>query len=167
VAALMSERSVTQMAIEGGGLVSIALDVQTAFRLELRRMARGTGGWPETEEYLVSIEASECAGTGISAEDRALTLRAAGAPGAVPGDLVTPGHVMPLLVPEHLNTRSALPAFGRAIVAQHTGYTVAAWCDVLGQDGDVAGIEESMALAMRLSAPVITVENGALTSGAA
>lgn len=52
---------------------------------------------PYTTNFTVSIEAAEGVTTGISAADRALTVQAAVAKHAQPGDLVQPGHIFPLM----------------------------------------------------------------------
>ena len=157
VAALMTDLTVVQMVIHGGGLVSISVDPQTAFQLGLRRMP-GRRSRPQEGEYLVSIEASSCRGTGISAKDRATTLRAAGALDASQDDLVMPGHVMPLLVRGHVARGSGLPEFAHGIVARNTEYVVPAWCDVLGPEGELAELDQSLALAQHLGLRAVVSE---------
>jgi 3,4-dihydroxy 2-butanone 4-phosphate synthase / GTP cyclohydrolase II len=51
--------------------------------------------------FTVSIEAAEGVTTGISAEDRAHTMRVAADPACTPGDLDRPGHVFPLRAKQH------------------------------------------------------------------
>ncbi len=78
-----------------GGVVCLALTDQQADRLDLPPMvahntaSRGTA-------FTVSIEAREGVTTGISAKDRAATIRAAIRDGVTAGDLARPGHVFPL-----------------------------------------------------------------------
>jgi 3,4-dihydroxy-2-butanone 4-phosphate synthase len=155
----MTDATVVQMVNYGRGLVSIVVDIDTAFRLGLRRMAGRRAGIPENGEYLVSIEAADCSGTGISAGDRAATLRAAGGRDAAQDDIVMPGHVMPLLVPGRLTRESALPTVAHAIVMRSTEYSVVAWCDVLGRDGDVADLNEASALARELQLPMAVADD--------
>lgn len=168
VAGLMSSATVNQMATHGRGLLSIAVDAKTAFRLGLRRMGGSARGLPSKPEYLVSIEASACAGSGISASDRALTLRAVGAFEANQEDLVTPGHIMPLLVRDALSPTATLPEIAHSIVAGNTPYAVAAWCDVLDDDGEVASLDGSARLAETLAIPLfVPDENVAWPMGSA
>jgi 3,4-dihydroxy 2-butanone 4-phosphate synthase/GTP cyclohydrolase II len=83
------------MAKHGRGLVCLALDSDIADRLDLPPMVRdntskfGTG-------FTVSIEAKKGVTTGISAADRAVTIRTAIAPDTRPDDLARPGHIFPL-----------------------------------------------------------------------
>ncbi len=142
----------------GAGWVSIAVDVETAFRLGLRRMAGAARGRPTKPEYLVSIEAATCSDSRISAHDRAATLRAAGALEACQDDLVSPGHIMPMLVGDCLSSSATLPEIGRAIVARYTPYKVAAWCDVLDDDGELADFEQGARCAERLAIPFFVAD---------
>ncbi|GAA4425252.1 hypothetical protein GCM10023169_22730 [Georgenia halophila] len=85
---------------------------------------------PRRTAYTVTVDAADGVGTGISAADRARTLRALAAPDAGPADLIRPGHVVPL----------------RAVdggVRRRAGHTEAAvdLCRLAGT-GEVAGIAE-------------------------
>ena len=157
-AGLMGDRAVTQMAVHGRGILSITVDAPIAFRLGLARMQRRRPGWPERSEYLVSIEAAACDGTGISAADRALTLRMAGTPTATSADLISPGHIIPLLVPDEPGVEPTLPEIAHALVGEETSMAGAAWCDVLGHDGDLATAEESFELARELGLPTLLAD---------
>ncbi|TAM96355.1 MAG: 3,4-dihydroxy-2-butanone-4-phosphate synthase [Rhodanobacteraceae bacterium] len=84
------------MAREGRGLICLALDQARGRRLDLQPMVRDNGSVYHTN-FTVSIEAASGVTTGISAHDRARTIRVAVAPEAKPSDLVQPGHVFPLL----------------------------------------------------------------------
>ena len=83
------------MATHGRGLICLALDHKIVDQLDLELMVKnnkssfGTG-------FTVSIEASKGVTTGISAADRATTIKAAIAENAKPSDIVSPGHVFPL-----------------------------------------------------------------------
>jgi 3,4-dihydroxy 2-butanone 4-phosphate synthase/GTP cyclohydrolase II len=104
--------------------------------------------------FLRSVEAATCQGTGISAEDRALTLRAAGAPDAGMASLKSPGHVVPAMI----TGRGSLPHGEVAdaaldVLTRLTGHSVAAWTDILDDDGEVATAEWCRALADRLGIP--------------
>src|SRR5690606_16305420 len=78
-----------------GGVICLAVTNEAADRLELPPMVVHNTARRETA-FTVSIEAREGIDTGISAADRATTIRTAAAPGAKPSDLSRPGHVFPL-----------------------------------------------------------------------
>jgi 3,4-dihydroxy 2-butanone 4-phosphate synthase/GTP cyclohydrolase II len=85
------------MATHGRGLICLALSEEQIERLKLPMMqSPGRGGPPLGTAFTVSIEARHGVTTGISAADRAHTIRVAANPHAHPDDIVTPGHVFPL-----------------------------------------------------------------------
>ncbi len=94
-AEFVTAESINFMTKHGRGLICLALDPKIVDQLELDLMVKdnqskfGTG-------FTVSIEARRGISTGISAADRATTVRTAIAPLARPADLVSPGHVFPL-----------------------------------------------------------------------
>lgn len=83
------------MAREGRGLICLALDGAIADRLDLRPV-RARGRERFGTAFLDSIEASQGVTTGISAADRAHTIRTVLDPKTGPDDIATPGHVFPL-----------------------------------------------------------------------
>src|SRR5580704_3002124 len=84
------------MARHGRGLICLAMERQQIERLALPMMAAQNGTRYQTA-FTVSIEAREGVTTGISAADRAHTIQTAISPHAGPQQIVTPGHVFPLL----------------------------------------------------------------------
>lgn len=78
------------------GLICLTLTAERCRRLQLPLMAHDTLA-DHGSRFTVSIEAARGVSTGISAADRARTIRAAVAPDARPADLVQPGHVFPLM----------------------------------------------------------------------
>jgi 3,4-dihydroxy 2-butanone 4-phosphate synthase/GTP cyclohydrolase II len=93
----VTPEAINFMAVHGRGLICLALCEEYVDRLELPMMqAPGRGGPPLGTAFTVSIEARHGVTTGISAADRAHTIRTAIRPDVAPDDLVTPGHVFPL-----------------------------------------------------------------------
>ena len=84
------------MARYGRGLICLTLSRGRCRQLRLPLMVSETDEAQSTN-FTVSIEAAEGITTGISAHDRARTVRVAVAPDAQPGDLRQPGHVFPLM----------------------------------------------------------------------
>jgi 3,4-dihydroxy 2-butanone 4-phosphate synthase len=90
--------SVPTMALfirEGSGIVCLCLPEEALDRLELPQMVASNESCFQTA-FTVTIDAREGISTGVSAQDRVATIRAAVEDGAQPGDLVRPGHVFPL-----------------------------------------------------------------------
>jgi len=84
------------MARYGRGLICMTLTRERCQQLSLPLMVSDTNDKHGTN-FTVSIEAAEGVTTGISAYDRAMTVRAAVAPNATPEDIVQPGHIFPLM----------------------------------------------------------------------
>jgi 3,4-dihydroxy 2-butanone 4-phosphate synthase/GTP cyclohydrolase II len=83
------------MATHARGLICLAMDDTLIDKLELPMMVRDNQASLGTA-FTVSIEARHGVSTGISARDRATTIRAAIADDAAPDNIVSPGHVFPL-----------------------------------------------------------------------
>ena len=84
------------MARYGRGLICLTLTHERCERLRLPLMV-SDNNTKHTTNFTVSVEAAEGVTTGISAADRATTVRAAVAAHAKPSDLVQPGHIFPLM----------------------------------------------------------------------
>ncbi len=83
------------MAKHARGLICLAMSAEEIDRLELPMMVENNRSKYETA-FTISIEAAKGVSTGISAADRAHTIRVAVDPDSKPSDLITPGHVFPL-----------------------------------------------------------------------
>ena len=96
-AELVRPADINFMVTHARGLVCLALTRERCRQLALQPMVSANTSQHHTN-FTVSIEAAEGVTTGISAYDRAHTVRTAVAPDARPHDLVQPGHIFPLLV---------------------------------------------------------------------
>ncbi|MFO0634165.1 MAG: bifunctional 3,4-dihydroxy-2-butanone-4-phosphate synthase/GTP cyclohydrolase II [Nannocystaceae bacterium] len=90
-----SEQNIAFTIRHTGGVICLAMDNVLADHLDLPPMVQHNAAKRGTA-YTVSIEAAEGIDTGISARDRALTIRTTVKPGVTARDLVRPGHVFPL-----------------------------------------------------------------------
>lgn len=95
-AELVRPEDINFMARHARGLICLTLTAERCEYLGLRRMVESNGAQFQTN-FTVSIEAAEGVTTGISAADRAHTVRVAVGRNSKPGDIVTPGHVFPLM----------------------------------------------------------------------
>jgi len=95
-ASLVQPEDINFMARYGRGLICLTLTQGRCQQLRLPLMVRDTNDKHATN-FTVSIEAAHGVTTGISAADRAHTVRAAVASEARPEDLVHPGHIFPLM----------------------------------------------------------------------
>lgn len=145
--------TVNEMARSGRGLIACGVDPERAFHLGLQRMP-GRIRRPGMPKYLASVEAASCFDTGISAADRAETLRVLGNPAARAADLCSPGHVMPCLVSDDPGSESLL-ALALELASLLTSVAAVAWCDILDVAGEVASAERCAELGALLGCPVI------------
>jgi len=126
------------MARYGRGLICLTLTRGRCDQLRLPLMVGDTDRRQSTN-FTVSIEAAEGVTTGISAHDRARTVRAAVAPNARPEDLCQPGHIFPLMAqPGGVLTRAGHTEAG-CDIARLAGFEPAAVIvEVLKDDGSMA-----------------------------
>ena len=138
--------AVNFMARHACGLVCLALSPGMADRLNLPLMPSSNAG--HTPAFTVSIEAREGVTTGISAADRATTIRAAVAENAGPDDIVTPGHVFPLRARKGgVLTRAGIAEAGTDLAAFAGMRPAAVICEILREDGSVARMDDLEAFA--------------------
>ena len=134
----VTAEQVNFMARNARGLVSLALTPERCEQLALPPMARADLN-PQASRFRVSIEAAEGISTGISAADRAHTVRVAVARNARPRDLVQPGHVFPVRTETGGVLKRAGHAEGGCDLARLAGHEPAAvLAEVLNDDGTLA-----------------------------
>ena len=95
-AEMVRPEDINFMATHGRGLICLTLTRERCEQLKLPLMVQSNGTVYATN-FTVSIEAAEGVTTGISAADRALTVRTAVKANAKPEDIVQPGHIFPLM----------------------------------------------------------------------
>src|ERR1700733_9013054 len=126
------------MAKYGRGLICLAMERQQIERLGLPPMAQQNTS-PQQTAFTVSIEARDGVTTGISAADRAHTIQVAIAPHTGPQDIVTPGHVFPLIARDGGVLARAGHTEAAVDIAQLAGLTPAGViCEIMNEDGSMA-----------------------------
>ncbi|MDE2347961.1 MAG: 3,4-dihydroxy-2-butanone-4-phosphate synthase [Gammaproteobacteria bacterium] len=137
-ASCVRAEDVNFMARYGRGLICLTLTRERCRQLRLPLMVSDTDSQHRTN-FTLSIEAAEGVTTGISAHDRAQTIRAAVAPNARPEDLRQPGHIFPLMAqPGGVLTRAGHTEAG-CDLARLAGFPPAAVIvEILNEDGSMA-----------------------------
>ncbi len=143
-AGCISDDHINFMASNGRGLICLALTEERCNQLELPLMVSRNSARFSTN-FTVSIEAAEGVTTGISAQDRAITIQAAVNPHARPEDLVTPGHIFPIKA----QTGGVLTRAGHTEagvdMARLSGFEPASViCEILKDDGGMARLPDLM-----------------------
>jgi len=149
-AELVTARTINFMSIYGRGLTSLALP---AARVDELRLPPMVPGWSASRlAVTVSIEARQGVTTGISAPDRAQTIRVAVDPGSSAHDIISPGHVFPLRVDDQglsaPRTRGEV-ALALATLAGHGRGAVL--CELLDDSGEQAREEARARMMARWS----------------
>jgi len=126
------------MARYGRGLICLTLTHERCAQLRLPLMVSGTTTEHRTN-FTVSIEAAHGVTTGISAADRARTIRAAVEPDAQPADLTQPGHIFPLMAqPGGVLTRAGHTEAGCDLARLAGLEPAAVIVEILNEDGSMA-----------------------------
>ncbi len=147
------------MAKYGRGLICLALDEEIVNRLELPLMsAPGRNGPPLGTAFTVSIEARTGVTTGISAADRAHTIKVAVSPETRAGDLVTPGHVFPLRARRGGVLVRTGQTEGAVDLARLAGMRPAGViCEIMNDDGTMARMPDLERFAKEHDLLILTV----------
>lgn len=137
-ASMVRPEDINFMARYGRGLICLTLTRERCKQLRLPLMVTGNRSSQHTN-FTVSIEAAEGVSTGISAYDRALTIRKAVAPDSRPEHLVQPGHVFPLMSqPGGVLTRAGHTEAGCDLVRLAGLEPAAVIVEILNEDGSMA-----------------------------
>ncbi len=158
-AELVTPDTINFMTIHGRGLICLTLTAERCDRLGLIQMTRDN-----TEEmgtaFTVSIDADRRFGvtTGISAADRAQTIRVAIGPNAAPSDLRRPGHVFPLRARPGGVLQRVGQTEASVDMASLAGLMPAGViCEILNPDGSMARRAELSAFAVQHGLTFVTV----------
>jgi len=137
-AQMCTPQAVNFMAKNGRGLICLALTQERANELNIPMMTQANGT-PNQTAFTVSIEAKEGISTGISAHDRAHTISVAIDPTKGSSDIVSPGHVFPL-VARHGGTLVRAGHTEAAVdIARLAGLNPAGViCEIMNDDGTMA-----------------------------
>ncbi|MDI5890904.1 bifunctional 3,4-dihydroxy-2-butanone-4-phosphate synthase/GTP cyclohydrolase II [Halomonas rhizosphaerae] len=126
------------MARHARGLICLPMTRERCERLQLPLMVRDNGSGFGTK-FTLSIEAAEGVTTGISAADRARTVRAAVARDAVADDIVQPGHIFPLMAEPGGVLRRAGHTEAACDLSALAGLDPSGViCEVMNEDGSMA-----------------------------
>jgi 3,4-dihydroxy 2-butanone 4-phosphate synthase / GTP cyclohydrolase II len=149
------------MATHGRGLICVTLSEEQVDRIKLPMMQPpGRSGPSLGTAFTVSIEARRGVTTGISAADRAHTIRVAASPEARAEDLVTPGHVFPLRARRGgvlVRTGQTEGSVDLARLADLTPAGVI--CEIMNEDGSMARMPDLERFAEKHGLRILTIED--------
>ena len=141
-AELITPETINFMAVHGRGLICLALSPELCDHLALPLMSRNNTARFQTA-FCEAIDAATGVSTGISAADRAHTIRVAMNPGSGPADLARPGHVFPLRAREGGVLVRAGQTEAAVDLARLSGLRPGGViCEIMNPDGTMARIPE-------------------------
>jgi 3,4-dihydroxy 2-butanone 4-phosphate synthase/GTP cyclohydrolase II len=145
------------MAKHARGLICLAMTRERVEQLGLKLMAQNNGTRHQTA-FTVSIEAREGVTTGISAADRARTVAVAIDPSCGPQDIVTPGHVFPLVARDGGTLERTGHTEAAVDLARLAGLTPAGViCEIMNDDGTMARRNDLISFAQRHNLKIGTI----------
>jgi 3,4-dihydroxy 2-butanone 4-phosphate synthase/GTP cyclohydrolase II len=151
----VTPEAIAFMAREGRGLICLALDGTLVDKLELPLIGDGV---KLGTAFTLPIEAREGVTTGISAADRARTIRVATASGASAKDITTPGHVFPLRARDGGVLARAGHTEAAVDIARLAGHVPAGViCEVMNDDGTMARMPELLLFAKKHGLKIGTI----------
>ena len=151
--------AITFMATHGRGLICLALTKQRVDQLGLEPMARFNGTRHETA-FTVSIEARQGVTTGISAADRARTISVAINAGIAREDIVSPGHVFPLVAKDGGVLVRAGHTEAAVDVSRLAGLNPSGViCEIMKDDGSMARLDDLLKFAQQHSMKIGTIRD--------
>jgi len=148
--------AVNFMATYGRGLICLPMEGKRLDELDLQAMVTHNTD-PHGTAFTVSIDAKECT-TGISAHERAMTIKVVLDPNTKPADLRRPGHVFPLRAKEGGVLRRAGHTEATVDLTKMAGlYPAGVICEIMKEDGTMARIPELMEFVKTHDLKIITI----------
>lgn len=155
----VTPEAINFMVTHARGLVCLTLTGERSDQLGLGLMTSNNQSGFETN-FTISIEAAEGVTTGISAADRATTIKAAVAPDATPEDVVSPGHIFPVrAVPGGVLIRAGHTEAGCDLTAMAGLTPAAVICEILKPDGEMARLPDLIEFSKEFGIKIGTIED--------
>jgi len=154
---LVTPEAINFMASHGRGLICLALTEERVEALRLPMMTHDNRS-PHGTAFTVSIDARNDISTGISARERAHTIRVAVAPDAKPDDLVTPGHIFPLRAKRGGVLVRSGHTEGAVDLARLAGCSPAGViCEIMREDGEMARVADLETFALHHGLGIVQI----------
>ena len=155
----VTPEAINFMAKHGRGLICLSLTPERVDHLQLPMMTTDNTSSFGTA-FTISIEAKKGVTTGISAADRAVTIKTAINPKSGPDDLARPGHVFPLRARTGGVLQRAGQTEGSVDLARLAGLNPAGViCEIMNDDGTMSRVPQLMEFAKKFELKIITVKD--------
>jgi 3,4-dihydroxy 2-butanone 4-phosphate synthase/GTP cyclohydrolase II len=155
----VTPEAINFMAKYGRGLICVAITERRANELEFFPMVDMNTSLHGTS-FLVSVDYIKGTTTGISAFDRAATIKAIVSPDTHPGDFAKPGHVFPLRAVDGGVLRRAGHTEASVDLARLAGlYPAGVLCEIMNDDGTMARVPQLFKIAKKFGLKIITIKD--------
>jgi 3,4-dihydroxy 2-butanone 4-phosphate synthase/GTP cyclohydrolase II len=145
------------MAKEGRGLICVALDPEIAHKLDFHPMVSHADG---NCNFAVSVDVKQGTTTGISAADRARSIRHMVSPKAKASDFMRPGHVFPLIAKKGgVLVRSGHTEAGIDLAKLCKATPAMVICEVMKEDGKMARLPDLKKFAKKHNLKILTIQD--------
>lgn len=157
----ISAETINFMATHARGLICLALHPDQVDRLQLPQMVSDEkNSSPNKTAFTVSIEAAEGVTTGISAHDRAHTVRVASNPKSGPKDIQMPGHMFPIRANKNgVLSRNGHTEAGVDLAKLCDLNPAAVICEVTNEDGTMARVPDLFKFANKFGIKMGTIKD--------
>jgi len=146
------------MISQGKGLLCVPLDIEIANRLNIPLMTNKSSDRQGTK-FAVSVDVIEGTTTGISAAERAKTIKALADTKANASMFMRPGHIFPLIAEKGGVLRRAGHTEAAVDLARLAGLNpVGAICEIIRADGEMARLDDLILFASKFHLKIITIE---------
>jgi len=158
-AELITPEKVNFMITQGRGVLCAPITEERCTELDLEKQVSTNTSLLGTP-FTVTVDLLEGCATGVSAQDRAMTIRALADPKTKPEDLGRPGHISPLYAKSKGVLRRAGHTEASIDLCRLAGLTpAAALIEVMNEDGTMARMPELMILAKQFDLKIITIQD--------
>lgn len=156
---MVNTEAINFMVTQGRGLVCAPVNKEIAKRFKLNHMVID-GADPDEANFTISIDHKKLTTTGISAADRANTIRELTNPDSKSTDFRRPGHIFPLLGVEGGVLRRAGHTEAALDLAKLAGLKpVGIICEIMREDGEMARVPELAKMAKDYGLTFITIKD--------
>jgi len=155
----VTSKDVNFMSKEARGLICVALTEERARKLNIDLMVRDNTALHQTR-FTISVDAIAGTTTGISAQDRALTIKTLINENTSPTELARPGHIFPILAAEGGVLRRAGHTEASIDMAKLAGLSPSGvMCEIMDEDGTMAKLPRLVEMADKFKLKLISVRD--------
>jgi len=150
--------AVNFMATHGKGLICVSLTKERSRELDLPLMVNDNTSKYETP-FTISVDAKKNTTTGISAFDRAETIKALIDKDTKPSDFAKPGHIFPLMAKSGGVLARAGQTEASLDISRIAGlYPSGVICEIMNDDGSMSRMPDLLKFSKRFDIPILTIE---------